>query len=73
MKKNKKNVEIYQKLIRVSYNKGDIMSIAAEFLKQIILVLFYVVLIVLAVRLGINMAKKKNLKNENKQQFGDIT
>lgn len=43
------------------------MSIAAEFLKQIILVLFYVVLIVLAVRLGINMAKKKNLKNENKQ------
>lgn len=38
------------------------MSIASEFFKQIILLVFYLALIVLAVKLGIYMAKKKNLK-----------
>ena len=38
------------------------MSIAFELLKQIILVLFYLAIIILAVRTGISMAKKKNLK-----------
>lgn len=41
------------------------MSVAFEFLKQIILVLFYLAIIILAVRLGIGMAKKKNLKKNN--------
>lgn len=41
------------------------MSIAFEFLKQIILVLFYLAIIIVAVRLGISMAKKKNLKNND--------
>ncbi len=40
------------------------MLIAGEFLKQIILVVFYIVVLVLAVKLGISFAKKKNLKNE---------
>ena len=39
----------------------DLMgSIGTEFARQIILVLFYVFLIVVAVRLGINLRKKKN-------------
>lgn len=41
------------------------MSIAFEFIKQVILVLFYLAIIILAVRLGISMAKKKNLKNND--------
>ena len=41
------------------------MSIAFEFIKQIILVVFYLAIIILAVRLGISMAKKKNLKNND--------
>lgn len=41
------------------------MSIAFEFLKQIVLVLFYLAIIVFAVRLGISMAKKKNLKKND--------
>ena len=43
------------------------MSIIAEFLKQIFLVLFYLVLIVFAVKLGIYLAKKKNIKSEHNQ------
>lgn len=45
------------------------MSIVAEFAKQIILVIFYLALIIIAVRLGIMMAKKKNLKNESKNNM----
>lgn len=41
------------------------MSIAFEFIKQVILVLFYLAIIILAVRLGISMAKKKNLKKND--------
>ena len=41
------------------------MSIFGEFLKQIILVIFYLALIVLAVKLGISMVKKKNKTKEN--------
>ena len=41
------------------------MSIAFEFLKQIILVLFYLAVIILAVRLGIGKAKKKNIKKND--------
>ena len=40
------------------------MSIAAEFLKQIILVAFYIAIIVLAVKFGIKMAKKKELEKQ---------
>lgn len=43
-------------------------SIGTEFARQIILVIFYVILIVAAVRLGISLRKKKNdeeaLKNK---------
>ena len=42
------------------------MRIFGEFLKQIILVIFYLALIVLAVKLGVSMAKKKNL-NKTKE------
>ena len=41
------------------------MSIAFEFIKEVILVLFYLAIIILAVRLGISMAKKKNLKKND--------
>ena len=41
------------------------MSIAFEFIKQVILVLFYLAIIILAVRLGISMAKKKNFKKND--------
>ena len=41
-------------------------KIFGEFLLQVIKVVFYVVILFLAVKLGTNMAKKKNLKeNEN--------
>lgn len=36
------------------------MSIAGEFIKQIVLVLFYLAILILAVKLGTSMAKKKN-------------
>ena len=42
------------------------MLIAGEFLKQIILLIFYTILIVLAVKFGVHLAKNKNLKNQNK-------
>lgn len=41
------------------------MSIAFEFIKQIILVVFYLAIIILAIRLGISMAKKKNIKKND--------
>ena len=43
------------------------MIIAGEFIKQIILVVFYIAVLVLAVKLGISFAKKKNLKNAEKE------
>lgn len=42
------------------------MVIVGEFIKQIILVVFYIVVLIFAVKLGISFAKKKNLKNEEK-------
>ncbi len=44
------------------------MAITAEFAKQIILVLFYVLILTTAVRLGIMFRKKKNEKEELKQE-----
>ena len=41
------------------------MEIIGEFMKQIILLIFYLILIILAVKLGVQMAKNKNLKNKN--------
>lgn len=38
-------------------------AILGEFARQIILVIFYVILIIVAVRLGIMFAKKKNAKD----------
>lgn len=43
------------------------MSLFGEFLRQIILVIFYLLVICVAVRLGINMAKKKKNTDENKE------
>ena len=40
--------------------------IATEFIKQILLVLLYLIIIVAAVRLGIMFRKKKNLEENNK-------
>ena len=43
-------------------------SVLAEFAHQIILVIFFLIIIVVAVKLGINFRKKKNAKvsQENK-------
>lgn len=43
------------------------MSITQEFMRQIILVIFYLILIVCAVRIGIIMRKKKNEKDVNQE------
>jgi hypothetical protein len=40
-------------------------KILAEFLLQTVKVVFFIVVLILAVRLGINMAKNKNTKNTN--------
>lgn len=40
-------------------------AILGEFARQIILVIFYVILIIVAVRLGIMFAKKKNAKENS--------
>ena len=37
-------------------------AILGEFAKQIILVIFYIIVIIVAVRFGIVFAKKKNIK-----------
>lgn len=37
-------------------------AILGEFARQIILVVFYVIVIIIAVRLGVMFAKKKNAK-----------
>ena len=43
------------------------MSILGEFLKQIILVIFFLAVIISAVKLGISMAKKKAAKEDMEQ------
>ena len=42
--------------------------IGAEFVKQFILVLLYLVIIITAIRLGITFRKNKNLKDANKSE-----
>ncbi len=44
------------------------MSILGEFLKQVIVAIFFLIVIICAVKLGIAMAKKKNAKNESMEQ-----
>ena len=62
------NIEIILNKINLKSTEDIMGSIGTEFARQIILVLFYVFLIVVAVRLGISLRKKKNdeaaLKNK---------
>lgn len=44
------------------------MEILGEFIKQIVVAIFFIIIIIAAVRLGISMAKKKNEKEGNSEQ-----
>lgn len=45
------------------------MSILAELIKQAALVIFYIAIIMLAVKLGIGYAKKKNSKKNSEDKL----
>ncbi len=55
-------------IVNIFNNGGKVMVIATEFARQIILVIFYAIVIIAAVRIGVMMRKNKNAKENLKEE-----